>query len=1857
MSPDSRSPEELAKERRRFASAQTTIADATRKAEEAWQSLFAARERVRRAHHARRPRSTLDVDVQKKAFDAKDTLAALRAAREAFYGFTDPRNGVSMVDDHTPFLLLPLRLETRFRSLSRPDGPTTQLWVRVYPDDCFVDAFEPLPSENEIASTQRYWALMWRARGIEAQERAAWRTLVAGYGSGRAAWLEANYKPLNIGDKPGNSTPNVLALVIPTEKPLSGTTEDAVRAYWQKVWLADGKAAETEAATKRLQNDVGEARAKELIAEYVPINLADEPPPDVARADMIVSVVFVEFPKTEDLPAQLQSWSQPARSRLLPDRFVLIGYSDDAQVIEQLGNPIPWPLTVGPDPQAPASEQIRQEQGEIVVGEELRWLIDFDHAVQVGMGFRVDLPASVASSGLDRLLVVGLRLSADEKEGKRLLEELLTHHRDGASGFSVLRQGTPTNNTEDGGSGFTRTEEADESFDERLHPGPALRSGAPWNDKRDGEWLAEALGIDPQLLNTVPGSRGTDQLEAQAMNVALWPATLGYSLETMMHPLFQARDVEHVRWFFERFVTGRGLLPAIRIGRQPYGVLPVAALSRLRWPEDPGLASVRGSHDPPGFRGTLAHLHRVLHEMDKSWVSMAENVSHVGRPGDSHQILLDILGLHPTSVEYHQRNAESVEDLYNRMRLYGWGAEIMAALTELKYVESGIDLLRSFGYQGAEPPDALSRLFLASADLLKGPFIEEAPLSEVDGLHPSTGDPWNYIEWLRDAAGRSLDVLREERGFTGNKPPKAVLYLMLRHALLQAYWDASLQLHQARGVLDTAAVKAARQESPFIHVTDRPPSGESRWRTLYVNDDRVTGDPAVRVGDFITGAIGADPATSRLNAMLGAIDVLKRLPTARLERLFAEHLDTCTYRLDAWQQGLVQYALAMMRDQTDSGPDTVRDGILLGAFGWLEDVRPKSHLLSPVGPVPGLDPSLHPPGAAPLVHDTTNGGYIHAPSLNQAVAAAVLRSGYLANAAAANPQTLGVNLSSQRVRRALVVLEGVRQGQSLGALLGYQFERGLHDIHNLAETDKFIYPLRKKFPLRADRHPDTGTTDDVPIEAVEARNVVDGLQLIEHLKARPSPSYPFGLDLPSATTDERRALDAEVNRLLDTIDAIADVKIADSVYHAVQSNYDGLAATLDSSGSGQLPAEPAVINTPRSGRSVTHRVALHLMSGLDEDLSAVAGMGVTPRSRAEPALNRWLAGVLPPPDLVGCTVTWFDPAANALQTQTVTQAQLGLQPIDLLYAASLGGEQAMTELDDRILLYTHTNFVPRADCAVSIAYRTAIPGSTTFFELAPLIRSLKKLALHSRALRPTDAVAQPGATTVMDALVKVKPERVTKVQTALTTLHTDIVTYRDALDALHADPALRPQILAKIDQNIDDFVALLVRATSFGVPQTGWGFALEFKRAWFASVLDAVRALVTRWTRRLADCDARLIAYDAALGLTVEERYVMLTAAELCVRARITIPTPATPALCRSAIGTARGVFATRLAAFSGVLTMATQSIVALRAAVDALVAGPPPLSELDREPLGGTELDDTIVGMSADLLAHASRLATAIEDRQLKPVTALIAEHEAAADGALRVRKLAEAAKLLLGEDAILIPEFKLDNDQGIALQSAFDAGMTGDPLTYQRTVKQTPLPVDTWLYGVARVREKMQHWEQVVMLTGAFARAEPGLLAIQIPWKPGEHWLGLEYPANYAPDGDRLCYTAHFSTPYDRTQWQCGLMLDEWTEVIPGEDETTGIAFHFDRPNAEAPQALLLVTPPAFTGAWQWQDIVDALTETLDRAKRRAVEPAHIDATPYARFLPMTVMAATLYQVSIMTNLARNNDLYAFVQDADNG
>ena len=177
-------------------------------------------------------------------------------------------------------------------------------------------------------------------------------------------------------------------------------------------------------------------------------------------------------------------------------------------------------------------------------------------------------------------------------------------------------------------------------------------------------------------------------------------------------------------------------------------------------------------------------------------------------------------------------------------------------------------------------------------------------------------------------------------------------------------------------------------------------------------------------------------------------------------------------------------------------------------------------------------------------------------------------------------------------------------------------------------------------------------------------------------------------------------------------------------------------------------------------------------------------------------------------------------------------------------------------------------------------------------------------------------------------------------------------------------------------------------------------------------------------------------------------------------------------------------------------------------------------------------------------------------------------------------------------------------------------------------------------------------------MMLSEAFGREAPLLEPIQLPYREGDHWLGLEFPEDTSLQSDRILFTAHYSGGFDKSKPQTGLLIDEWTEVLPAKEETFGMAFHYDRPNSEPPQSLLLVVPGSKTpqsadaenveGHWSWNFLLSSVNETLDMAKKRAVEPQQLDETPYARFLPALVSAMTVRPITTSLNFNFNNRLF---------
>jgi hypothetical protein len=413
----------------------------------------------------------------------------------------------------------------------------------------------------------------------------------------------------------------------------------------------------------------------------------------------------------------------------------------------------------------------------------------------------------------------------------------------------------------------------------------------------------------------------------------------------------------------------------------------------------------------------------------------------------------------------------------------------------------------------------------------------------------------------------------------------------------------------------------------------------------------------------------------------------------------------------------------------------------------------------------------------------------------------------------------------------------------------------------------------------------------------------------------------------------------------------------------------------------------------------------------------------------------------------------------------------------------------------------------------------------------------------------------------------------------------------------------------------------------------------------------AVRAFVTRCDGRLQAFDAAITGYDALPAGTADNaRFQALQAAEAQVVAHLD-PLPATPAAMRAALPAKRAAMAAKRTAAATVLTTDHPTFGAALTAAGTIL----PVDGVDPQPLDFTAFGDRAVTVCADL-ARAVAAVSVTGTATAGGVAAQLTAYTAATTDAGRVTALTAAAQALFGPGFLFVPDFALPADQVPTWTDAVAAGTSGALVQYLTATAGVPDPVPEWATGTARVRPAMHAWESIGLLAPAFGRAEPVLTPAQVPYTAGDPWLAMQFPAPFKITSDRLLYTACYTHAFDATAHQCGLLIDEWTEVIPATTKDTGLTFQFDRPDNEPPQAILVVTPATADGVWHWEDLTAALNETLDLAKVRAVEPAGLDPTPYARLLPATVMAVTVYGISITTALAAANGVLIAREVIDN-
>ena len=384
-------------------------------------------------------------------------------------------------------------------------------------------------------------------------------------------------------------------------------------------------------------------------------------------------------------------------------------------------------------------------------------------------------------------------------------------------------------------------------------------------------------------------------------------------------------------------------------------------------------------------------------------------------------------------------------------------------------------------------------------------------------------------------------------------------------------------------------------------------------------------------------------------------------------------------------------------------------------------------------------------GDPTVVVDPSNDGYLTAPGLAQAVTAAVLRGGYLNHApAAAADRSSGagsapfaVDLSSRRARTAQWLLDGMRKGQPLGALLGYRFERRLikDGLGTLVAQFRQVAPLDRA----ANQDPNVDVTAQ-PAPPISARgtDVADGVTLHAIWQAQQAATKAAGATTNSFTEPATQPAFLELD---DALDAVTDAITATAVHQALNGDTSAAAASLDSVMHGTVTADPSgFLRTPRTGTAIIQRVLLPVSAA-----PLPAGWADTPRGQAEPALSAWVASLLPAPSSMVVLSGVYTSASGASlpQLAPVTLDLLNIGPLDFLTLA-----QRPNEL--RQLAVYHALSQPGLPPDAGVQPAGPASGSGPYGYALDIAGSLSSALASARPADARDLTSQPSGSAGVD---------------------------------------------------------------------------------------------------------------------------------------------------------------------------------------------------------------------------------------------------------------------------------------------------------------------------------------------------------------------------------------------------------------------------------------------------------------------------------------------------------------------------
>jgi len=1656
----------------------------------------------------------------------------------------DPQSAIEQVSDKTPILLFPVRLEAKFRTALK------QLWIRIIPDDVMIETHEPSLTEEEYIHGCRMQYLLSctyevddeGSKNLEKVKKETWREFSGLFGAYRAAWIYKTIKENNLWEEKSE-------VFDCTE----GQTDQLDHGEFPEDWEVEGLSEKhtvstiVKSALWVLQDDT---QNRYFVIEF--------------GEDLVKLTTSV--PKSlDDIELKPDSWSHAPVSKVLPDRFAVRLYQGDTLVKETWGNIIPQPLPVGPAPFSPhelgnlldtfpiddalsnafdSSEKsvpreienlivecgyvltesaiisvveedalykiedffnelefmIKRSDTEVEVylrstlfDEDSKWIMDFPAAVDVGMAVIVDFAdmaddafSDMLELGFSKVIALGVKTAIETEAAEET-----------PIAQSYIEE-LINNHRFTEGFAFLKPEFETNNTSENICEGREddaemtyrleYHDAVPLDEDTDGVHFANLLCIDHACLERIDNSSRKDYYYAGSIQGALWPVTWGYFLKYLMVDKGLQGIQEYLPYLKEhyvKFVRASGPLPIFRTGNMPYGILPVSSLSEWRQ-SNTDTEWIDDDDDKEKDYIMSEWLLKVLTFLKSHWETLAENTSLIPR------------------IDGNSSDPEG-----DFLKILGMDSSVVS------------NRFRHF---------STSQYMSSLLTYISGQLANQNPVSALMGASsgPAYGSSSTLIqgciETLQTAQDNGMTFFREllvSLGVSAQNARHITPFVSQLVAWGNGY-PVDIPLVQDEGISpDNVLVEVDTSLEKKTYVTWLADDGVSNEDILNCSSEEKPPFSRALFFQLLRASILLENGRADEGSAKGYLKNLPAtFPVKDAERYQNDVFSLSTNRLDSWINSFPLKRLWGLRSHEDT--DSRKLGI--GAFGWLLDLKPKQK-------------------------EAIKGGYIHSPSLQHAATAAILRHKYISQPDQENAEAYAVHLSSDRVKRALWLLEGLRQGQTLGTLLGYRFEHKLGNEYkdnngNRLELHQYIYLFRKLYPIKIPI--EENTVEGEAKEATAPRNVVDGKALLEAYREN---EIPFGerveegneLCLPGAGSHEQKAICYELEKLAELYDAASDLLLSESVYQAVGGNFERAGAPLNVLSGKATFSGTDVIRTPRGSLNSKFR-ALLLFTG-DFKNEEIPAWPETPRGFIEPLLNRWAAKLLGSPENIKFGIK-ENPDADeyiSVSIDDLKENNVKIGPLDLIYMLSKPVSKEATEVEERIAYYVRSTY-PDYDVESKVKIKFEKEDDEDFYS----IPEIQQLAVCLIDFIAQGRILHPG-----DVMLAEESDEAKKDQTAFTL--EDIAEFKTRISEscnqlknismnLYGDLFTDDKLNNLWECSFDDVRKDLVELIGFNIPGSIP-----------VSLSDDFEILYSINNPALRDELDQSTIPQAVRDIFPDDDVLSMHCTCSVVQSGI---------IWRIEDTEKHNVFFIFL--HDGSINICTAN-----------------------------------TWMKFDQLYTQARAAL---KEAMKRVT--IAEKQIANPGEDAIGTLSQAGKTLFGGAMVILPRFTPDNRDELTIALAHNNDLLDDEL---------PVYPVLWLSQCAYTHPRIAAFDRMLMTDRAFSKTME-LYIGQLPYQEDDRWAGLPGTEAEYPQG-RLAFISAIPTGFynDADQTYAGLVIDDWDEFVPKTKETTAIAYHYNKPNSEPPNALLLAVSPVIEnegGTWSWDTLSKIVTETIELVKVRSID-----------------------------------------------